>query len=260
MKFLKDMYEYRELLKTNIKKDIRGKYKGSFLGVLWSFINPLLQVLIYAIVFPFLMRGGQGDNYVIYLITGLIPWTFFLTVVNGGTTSIKANAGIIKKVYFPREILLISQIASGLINFLISCIIILAFCLIFGVGISYHIILVPVIALIQSLLSLGIILILSSANVYIQDLEYIIGFVLNMGFYATPVIYQLDMLAGSKILYTLVSINPITALVTAYRDVFMYHQWPDFFPLFLVFLLACIIVFIGYHVFRKLERGFAEEL
>ena len=119
MNVLKEIYEYRELLKTNIKKDIRGRYKGSFLGILWSFINPLLQVLVYAIVFPFLMRGAQGDNYVIYLIAGLIPWTFFTTVINGGTTSIKANAGIIKKVYFPREILLISLVGSGLSNFLI---------------------------------------------------------------------------------------------------------------------------------------------
>lgn len=260
MNVLKEIYEYRELLKTNIKKDIRGRYKGSFLGILWSFINPLLQVLVYAIVFPFLMRGAQGDNYVIYLIAGLIPWTFFTTVINGGTTSIKANAGIIKKVYFPREILLISQVASGLINFLISCIIIIVFCLIFGVGISYHIIIVPIIAIIQSILSLGIILILGAVNVYVQDMEYIIGFVLNMGFYATPIIYQLDLLSGAGILYTLVSINPLTVLVSAYRDVFMYHVWPDPLPLFLVLLLGLAVMLIGYGIFRKLEKGFAEKL
>ena len=77
MHIFKDIYDYRELLKTNVKKDIRGKYKGSFLGVLWSFINPLLQVVVYWIVFPYLMRGAGGDNYLVYLITGLIPWTFF---------------------------------------------------------------------------------------------------------------------------------------------------------------------------------------
>ena len=95
MHIFKNIYDYRELLKTNVKKDIRGKYKGSFLGILWSFINPLLQVVVYWIVFPYLMRGAGGDNYLVYLITGLIPWTFFLTTVSTGTTSIKANAGII---------------------------------------------------------------------------------------------------------------------------------------------------------------------
>ena len=119
MKLFKNLYAYRELLKTNIKKDIRGRYKGSVLGILWSFINPLLQVVVYWIVFPYLMGRGamDGENYLIYLITGLIPWSFFMTTVGAGTTIIKSNAGIIKKVYFPREILPISTVASGLVNF-----------------------------------------------------------------------------------------------------------------------------------------------
>ena len=101
---LKNLYEYRELLKSNIKKDIRGKYKGSFLGVLWSFINPLLSVAIYALIFPFILKMNQ-DNYVTFLIIGILPWNIFTTVISQGTYCILANAGIIKKVYFPREIL-----------------------------------------------------------------------------------------------------------------------------------------------------------
>ena len=119
-----ELYKYRELIKTSVKKEIRGKYKASFLGVLWSFINPLLQVLVYAIVFPYMLRN-TGDNYIIYLVTGIIPWTYFSTVVNECVTSVKANAGIIKKVYFPREILPLSSAISGIINFFISCFIIL---------------------------------------------------------------------------------------------------------------------------------------
>ena len=121
MQLIREIYNYRELLKTNVKKDIRGKYKGSFLGVLWSFLNPLLQVVVYAIVFPYLMRGAGIDNYVVYLVTGIIPWNYFSVVITTGTTTIKNNEGIIKKVYFPREILLISPVLSGLINFFISC-------------------------------------------------------------------------------------------------------------------------------------------
>lgn len=171
----KNLYNYRELLKTNVKKEIRGKYKASILGVLWSFINPLLQIVVYAIVFPYLMRDSV-DNYLAYLVTGLIPWTFFLTTVSQGVTTIKSNGGIIKKVYFPREILPLSVIMSGLVNFFISCVIIIAFCLATGVGVSWHIILVPVIAVVQSLLSLGLALALSAINVYIQDMEYIYCF------------------------------------------------------------------------------------
>ena len=103
MSLVNDLRHYREFLKSNVKKDIRGKYKGSFLGVLWSFINPLLSVLVYAIVFPYIMRI-KVDNYLIYLITGIIPWTFFTSSINMGLISVLSNADIIKKVYFPRII------------------------------------------------------------------------------------------------------------------------------------------------------------
>ena len=116
MKLFKELYQYRELLKTNVKKDIRGKYKGSFLGVLWSFVNPLLQVLVYAIVFPYIMRV-KTDNYLIFLICGIIPWTWFTTSINNGTNCIIHSENLIKKVYFPREILPISIVTSGMINF-----------------------------------------------------------------------------------------------------------------------------------------------
>ena len=142
MKLFKELYQYRELLKTNVKKDIRGKYKGSFLGVLWSFVNPLLQVLVYAIVFPYIMRV-KTDNYLIFLICGIIPWTWFTTSISNGTNCITLNGNLIKKVYFPREILPISIVTSGMINFLISCLIILIFVLGGGLGISWHLVFLP---------------------------------------------------------------------------------------------------------------------
>src|SRR5574344_2151637 len=104
MKLFKDLYNYRELLKSNVKKEIRGKYKGSFLGILWSFVNPLLTTLVYAIVFPLILKNSE-PNYVTFIVIGILPWTYFTTVIMQGTTTILVNAAIIKKVYFPREIL-----------------------------------------------------------------------------------------------------------------------------------------------------------
>ena len=101
MKVFKELYQYREFLFTNVKKDIRGKYKASFLGVLWSFINPLLQVTVYAIVFPYLMRGQTIPNYLLFIICGIIPWTWFTMSMMNGTTCITNNGNLIKKVYFP---------------------------------------------------------------------------------------------------------------------------------------------------------------
>lgn len=260
MNVFQNIYEYRELLKTNIKKDIRGKYKGSFLGVLWSFLNPLLQVVVYWIVFPYLMRGTPIPNYLCYLVCGIIPWTFLTSVVTQGTACIKNNAGIIKKVYFPREILPISQVLSSLINFFISCLIILIFCIGTGAGVSYHLVFLPIIAIVQTIFNLGISFILSSVNVYIQDVEYIVTFIISMAFYGTPILYSLDTLADSQFLVQLVKLNPMTTIINSYRDIFLFHQIPDFKALFLVFLVAFILLIIGYLVFKKLEKRFAEEL
>ena len=257
MNVFKRLYNYRELLKSNVKKEIRGKYKGSFLGVLWSFINPLLTVLVYAIVFPYILRVKQ-DNYLIFLIVAVIPWNFFVTVVQQGTTTIMANQNIVKKVFFPREILPISVATSGLINFFISCVIVVAFVIGSGIGISYYIIALPLIALIQYMLSLGIIFILSAINVYVRDVEYIVNFITTMLFYATPVLYSLTMFKGSML--GVLQLNPMTHVVEAYRSILYYQTWPNFTNLLLVGLFSFVVMVLGYMVFRKLEKGFAEEL
>ncbi len=257
MSIFKNLYQYRELLKTNVQKEIRGKYKGSFLGVLWSFLNPLLMVLVYAIVFPYIMRI-QVPNYLIFLIVAIIPWNFFTTCITTGCNCVWLNGGIIKKVYFPREILPVSVIVAGLINFLISCVIILLFLLFGGIGFSLQLLWLPVIAIIQSLFSLGLLFILSAINVYVRDVEYVVSFVLNLLFYATPILYTAEMFPA-KIRWVL-NINPLTHLVNAYRSIFYYQTMPNLSSLFYLIILSIGVVLIGYIVFRKLEKGFAEEL
>ena len=253
-----ELYQYRELLKTSVKKEIRGKYKASFLGVLWSFINPLLQVLVYAIVFPYMMKD-TGDDYVIYLVTGIIPWTFFQTVINECVISVKKNAGIIKKVYFPREILPLSSAISGLINFLISCIIIVVFCICFRIGFSWHLVYVLPLAIAEGMIALGLGMALGAIDAYIQDLEYIVNFILMMGFYGSPIIYQLSMFSSNNTIYKLITLNPMTKIIMGYRDAFLYHTAPPTADIISVFGLAGIVLVLGYMIFKKLEKGFAEQ-
>lgn len=257
MKVFKELYQYRELLKTNVHKEIRGKYKGSFLGILWSFINPLLMVLVYAIVFPYIMRV-KTDNYLIFLICGIIPWNFFTTVLTQGTTCITNNANLIKKVYFPREIMPISIATSGLVNFLISCIIILIFVILGGCGLSWHLIFLPLIILIQYIISLAIIFLLSAFNVYVKDVEYIVNFIINMLFYATPVLYTTNMFSGA--ITWIFKLNPMAHLINAYRDVFYVHTIPNIGNLFILLAGGIIFLLICYKLFKKMEKRFAEEL
>lgn len=257
MKLVQDLRNYREFLKSNVKKDIRGKYKGSFLGILWSFINPLLSVLVYAIVFPYIMRI-KVENYLIYLITGIIPWTFFTSSINMGIISILSNANLIKKVYFPRIILPISSVTSCLVNFLISCIIILLFCIGSGLGISVHLLWLPLIAIVQYVMLLGFTFILSAVEMYMRDIEHIVNFILSMAFYVTPILYTPDIFPDN--LSWLLKVNPMAYLVNAYRSIFFYQTMPDMMGLGIVGIFSVIIFLMGYIIFEKLQKGFAEEV
>lgn len=257
MNVFKNIYNYRELLKTNVKKEIRGKYKNSVLGVMWSFLNPLLQLLVYSVIFGALLAGGD-KTYHIYICVALIPWTYFTGSITQSAFTIIGNGNIIKKVYFPREILPISVVTSGAVNFVISTIIILAFVIFSGLGITPYILLYPFILLVQYLLILGISFILSSVTVYFRDLEHIIGIVLLAAFYGTPIVYKLEQLPAN--LQTLMKLNPMTHIINGYRDIFYYQRMPDMKSLLILLAISTVLTVVGYMIFKKLQKGFAEEL
>lgn len=257
MNVFKEIYNYRELLKTNVKKEIRGKYKNSALGVLWSFLNPLLQLVVYSVIFGALLSGGD-NTYHIYICVALIPWTFFTTTIQQAAFTIIANGNIIKKVYFPREILPLSIVTSGAVNFVISTIIIIALILFSGLGLTKYLIFYPVILGIQFLLLLGISFILSAITVYFRDLEHIIGIILMAAFYGTPIVYKLEQLPPN--LQVLMKLNPMTHIIDGYRAIFYYQQMPDWGMLGILTAISLALTIGGYALFRKLQKGFAEEL
>lgn len=257
MKVFTELYNYRELLKTNIKKEIRGKYKGSWLGILWTFLNPLLMLAVYALVFPYILRVDV-DNYTIFMIVALIPWNFFTTAIQNGTGCVVMNGHILKKVYFPREIIPISITTSQLINFLITCLIMAVFIIFSGVGFSIHLLMFPLLVLIQFVLTLGITFILSAITVFVHDVSHFVSVVLMLGFYATPIVYLGSMLPDKFQIF--LKLNPMAQLVEAYRAILYYHQMPDMTMLTLWGIGSIILLVLGYLVFKKLERNFVEEL
>lgn len=257
MKVFKELYNYRELLKTNIQKEIRGKYKGSWLGVMWTFLNPLLMLAVYALVFPYILRV-KVENYTIFMIVALIPWNFFTTAIQSGTGSVVANGNILKKVYFPREIIPISITTSQLVNFLITCLIMFAFILFSGVGFSIHILLLPLLILIQYLITLALTFVLSALTVFVRDVDHFVGVILTLGFYATPIVYQASMLPA-KFQWAL-KVNPMAQLVEAYRAILYYHQLPNFTMVGIWGILSVVLLVLGYMIFKHLEKSFVEEL
>jgi len=257
MKKIIELLSYREMLINSIRKEVRGKYKGSFLGILWSFLNPLFMVLVYSTVFPLILRVSE-KNYPLFLVVGLIPWTYFTNVITQGTISIMANSNLIKKVYFPREILPISVATSGLINFLFSFIIVVVFLIVGGIGVSVLFIYLPLIIVVQYIVQLSIIFVLSSINVFFRDLEHIITVLIMILFYLTPIIYNPTAIPEKyKFLFNL---NPMVHIITAYRSVLYYKVLPDFNALLIVGGIGLLSLLITYPFFNKLQRGFAEQI
>ncbi len=253
----KNLYNYRELLKTSVKKEIRGKYKNSFLGVLWSFLNPLLQIAVYAFVFQGILKNPQ-ENYAIFLCCALIPWTFFSTTISRAAFNCIENGNIIKKVYFPREILPISVVTSETVNFLISTIIIIAFVIFGGIGLSWYIVFYPLVLLAQYIMLIGLSLIVSSVCVYLRDLQHFIGIFLQLMFYATPIVYSLDGISSN--LRWILELNPMTYIINAYRSIFYYQTMPELKPILILIAISVVLCIVGYLIFNKLQKGFAEQL
>lgn len=253
----KNLYDYRELLKTSIKKEVRSKYKNSFLGVLWSFLNPLLQIIVYGIVFSLILSNKQ-ENYVIFLCCGIIPWSFFSIAINKSAFCFIENSNIIKKVFFPREIIPISEVTAEAINFLISSIIIIIFVVFGGIGISKYILFYPIVLLTQYLIILSISLIISSICVFIRDMQHFIGVILQLLFYAAPIVYSKESIPIDY--QWILKYNPMTYIIEAYRNIFYYKNMIDLKSICYLFLLSIICCIIGYFIFSKLQKKFAEQL
>ncbi len=259
MRAFKELWDYRQMLFSLVKKELTTRYKGSVLGFLWTFINPLLQLVIYSVVFSqILMRGSQIENYSMYLFVALVPWLFCSTSLVSGSNCILSSAGLVQKIYFPRIILPITSVVSNFMNMVFSFIIVFAALLISGIGLSVYAFWLPVIMILEFFFVLGLVFIFSALTVYFRDLEHILGIVTMAWFYITPILYTLDMVPVRFM--PLAMANPMTGIVSAYRDILYYKQAPNLQPLLITLLVSVVALVLGYVIFHKLQKRFAEEL
>lgn len=257
MQTLKEIYEYRQMIASLVKKDLRGRYKGSVLGFLWTFVNPLLQLLIYSVVFSSVMRVTNVDKYYLFLFVALIPWIFFSSCLTGGATAILGNQSMITKIYFPREVLPIAYVNSCFVNMLYSFIVVFIVVIISGVGINpVSLLFLPLVMLVEYIFALGMAMIVSAVNVYFRDLQHILGIVTMAWMYFTPVLYDLDIIPPQWVFYF--KLNPMCHVITAYRDILYYKNIPDVIALLETGAVSSIVLVIGFAVFSKLKRRFAE--
>ncbi len=258
MSIFHEIYEYRQMIASLVKKDLKGRYKGSVLGFLWTFINPLLQLLVYTFVFSTILQSGIPQYY-LHLFVALVPWIFFSSSLTTGSQIILGQKNMIKKIYFPREVMPIAYATSSFVNMLLSFLVIFAVLLVSGKGVSLSAILwLPAVMLIQYLLVLGVTFLTSSLTVYLRDLEHIMGVLQMALMYLSPVVYSLDRIPEQW--RTLYLCNPMAPILVSYRNILYYKIPPEGGELLLALGLSLAVLLIGWLTFGKLKKHFAEEL
>ncbi len=256
----------RELLWNLTLRELRSKYKRSALGWFWSMLNPLSAIIIYSVVFGslFHMENPTGDpsglkSFTLWLTCALLPWNFLSTALGTATGSLVGNAGLMKKVYFPREYLVASTVLSWLVSFLIEMTVLVVAFLFAGRVVVQWVPAVLVIAFFQAILALGFSLALSALNVYFRDVQHLIGIALQIWFYLTPIVYPMDSyIRGSvRVLY---KANPMVHFVTAYRNVLFDGRFPGVQSIAYIVGSSVVALIIGALIFRRLEPRMVEEL
>ncbi len=244
-----------DLLWLLTKKEVTLKYKRTNLGILWSLLNPMLLALVLVVAFKIFMRF-RIENYTFFLLSALFPWNWFVTCVMLSTATLMGNVSLIKRVRFPRQFLVLAAVLSQLTNFLFSLPIIICLAYFYGngPGISWFLG-VPILLAIQFVVITGISMAISMVNAYFRDMEYIIGILVNMLFWLTPILYPLDMVPDAYRIY--LTLNPLTSLITAWRQLFMDNiiAWDQIGA---SCVSAVAFLFIGVLVFQKLGRKLDE--
>ena len=254
---IKEIYEYRDMVFSLVKRELRGRYQKSVLGMLWTFLNPFFQIIIYTFVFTVIFSSSI-ENYYIYLMTGIIPWNFFSEALGQGAGSVVSNAEMTKKIYFPREVLTIASVTAKFVNMMLAFIVVFIFLVFSKVGISWHLLLLPVIMLEQYLVALGFTLFFSAVTVYLRDMEYIVNVLLMAWIWATPIMYSIDILDPG--VAKLLLINPMTPIIMSYHNLLYYHNVPTLLTILGLLAIGLFLLLIGEAVFVRLEGNFAEEL
>ena len=256
---LYQFWQRRGLLWHMTVRHLRGQYKQSFLGYAWAFINPLSQMLILSFVFSTLLRfESQGVPYPLFVFVGLLPWMFFANGLSSGTDAIAGATGLVTKVYFPREILPVAAILTKVVDLMFGLLILMALMVYYEHPPTDTLVWVPVLFGIHLVFTAGLALPLAALNLYFHDVRYLVGVVLTMWFYLTPVIYPVELVPDKY--RFLFDINPNSLLINAYRRVVLMDDSPGVERLLLGIGIAAVTFLVGYYTFKKMESGFADNI
>jgi homopolymeric O-antigen transport system permease protein len=262
---LRALVDRRELLANFAWRELRARYKGSALGFAWNFLNPLLQLVVFWILFGILLQSrpitASGEKpFPIFLFVGLLPWTFFSSSLLGGAASIVANGAIVKKVRLPVQLLPAASVLSALVNFLLSTVILLAVLALVGPRHPEGLLYLPLLVAIQLVMGLGFAYLLAAANVFFRDVEHILGIVLLAWYFLTPILFPIAILANRPTELQLMYLNPMTSVIVGYQRALLDGLSPEWGPLAYSAAFAVAIFVLGFAYFRRVKDDFEAAL
>ena len=254
-----NLLQYREMLVLWTARELRSRYRQSFLGIGWAFLQPLAQTIVLSLVFGIFVKvPSDGFPYPIFLYAGLLPWTLFASSITSAIPSVSGNMPLVGKIYFPREILPIAATFTRVFDFLVASVVFIALAIWYHVPFHATVLYVPVLLLIQIFLALGIALVGSACNVFLRDISFALPVAMQLWMYATPVIYPLQVVPERwRNLYLL---NPMAGIIDSYRRVILAGLPPDIHSLQLAIVVTILLCLFGYSYFKKLELAMSDVL
>ena len=259
---LRELFRCRGLIETLVVRELKARYRGSVLGFFWSFVNPLLLLLVYSFVFSVVLPGFRGDlePYALFLFCGLLPWTWFSSALLESSNALIMNGNLINKVQFPAEVLPIVAVLSNTVHFFLALPVLGGFLLFYAAPLRLaELVWFPVVILVQLILSLGLGLLLSALTVHFRDLKDLLANLLTLWFFCTPIIYPMSMLPANG--RFLMNLNPFAHLAISYQEILFYDGPFGHWKWLLALLVASVGVFaVGYMLFDRLRDSFAEEV
>jgi ABC-type polysaccharide/polyol phosphate export permease len=257
MRYLHELAQSSHLILSFARRDLRAKYKQTFFGVAWAVLQPTALMVVFTLVFSvFAKIESEGAPYPVFAYSALIFWTFFAACLSQGTSAMTANASLVRKIWFPRETLLLAVIISASLDLCVASLVLAGLYVYYGVPLHATVVWVPVLLLLQITFTLAVILVTSAVQVRFRDIGHAMPLLVQLWMFASPVAYPLESVPER--LRTIYLLNPMAGLIDSYRRVLLHGTLPDFGYLGVAASVSLVLVCLAYLLFKRAERTFAD--
>jgi ABC-type polysaccharide/polyol phosphate export permease len=255
---VREQAEYIELLRAIVRRDLSLRYRNAILGFGWAVFAPLLQVIVFTLVFTRVAPLDTGMPYPVYAYAGLLVWTMFASALRAAASSLTANPDLVTKVYFPREVLPFSAVLVAVLDFAVASVVMALLMAYYDVGVGWSLLFLPIVVLVHVAFTAGVALIVAMAHLFYADVKYVFELVLLVWMFGSSVLYPIDGMGGT--LGVIMRLNPMTPIIEAYRDVLLRNTLPASGPFVGVAVVAVLTLGLGWLLFHRAEFRFAEEI